>query len=129
MLDTLKNALYASLGLVAITQEKLKNLVDESVKRGELTAEQGKKLVEDLLQRSQSEGKALSDRIAHEVLQVLEKSPFASRRDVGRLEERVRALESKLGMAPESGSCASSATPSDPASRGGACSLDEDVGV
>ncbi len=129
MLDTLKNALFASLGLVAITQEKLRNLVDESVKRGELTAEQGKKLVEDLLQRSQSEGKALSDRIAHEVLQVLEKSPFASRRDMGRLEERVRALESKLGMVPESGSCASSAIPSDPTSCDGACSLDEDVGV
>ncbi len=124
MLDTLKNALYASLGLVAITQEKLKGFVDEWVKRGELTAEQGKKLMEELLQRSQSEGRALSDRIAQEVLHVLDKSPFASRRDLRTLEDRVRALEAKLGSSGEAGGCSS-----EPAASVGASGLDEDVGV
>ena len=124
MLDTIKNALFASLGLVAITQDKLKSFVEDWVKRGELTAEQGKKLLEELLQRSQTEGKALSDRIAEEVVRVLEKSPFATRRDLRLLEERVRTLESRLGSeAPLSSDVSGEGLGS------GATGLEEDVGV
>lgn len=129
MLDTIRNAVYASLGLVAITQDKLKGFVEEWVKRGELTRDQGKKLIDELIQRSQSEGKALSDRIAAEVVRVLDMSPFATRREIRILEDRILELETRGGMSSPAGSERPRDSSTGPAAGAGACGLDEDVGV
>lgn len=44
----LKKVLLAGIGAVAVTGEKSKDLLDEMVKKGELTVEQGKALNEEL---------------------------------------------------------------------------------
>ena len=44
----LKKVLLAGIGAVAVTGEKSKELLDEMVKKGELTVEQGKVLNEEL---------------------------------------------------------------------------------
>lgn len=44
----LKKVLLAGIGAVAVTGEKSKELLDEMVKKGELTVEQGKALNEEL---------------------------------------------------------------------------------
>ena len=44
----LKNLLLAGIGAVAVTAEKSQALLDELVKKGELTVEQGKVLNEEL---------------------------------------------------------------------------------
>lgn len=46
--DGLKKILLAGIGTVAVTAEKSKEVLDEMVKRGELTVEQGKVLNQDL---------------------------------------------------------------------------------
>ena len=46
--DGLKKILLAGIGTVAVTAEKSKEVLDEMVKRGELTVEQGKVLNEEL---------------------------------------------------------------------------------
>lgn len=46
--DDLKKIFLAGLGAVAVTSEKSKQIVDELVKKGELTLEQGKTLNEEL---------------------------------------------------------------------------------
>lgn len=130
MLDALKNALFAGIGLAAITQEKLKSVVEELVKRGELSAEQGKKVFDELLEKSQAEGKALSDRIAAEVMRLLEKAPMASRRELRNLESRVKALEAKLGPPEDASGLASGSGGIEPGpARSDICGLDEEVGV
>ncbi|WBY64286.1 MAG: Poly(Hydroxyalcanoate) granule associated protein (Phasin) [Thermocaproicibacter melissae] len=48
MSEELKKIFLAGLGAVAITAEKSKQIVDELVKKGELTLEQGKQLNEEL---------------------------------------------------------------------------------
>jgi len=102
MLESFKNAFFASLGMVAMTGEKLRAFVDEMVKRGDLTAEQGRKLVEEFLARGQEESKAFSEKVAAEASNLMEKTPFATRSQLRRLEERVRALEARLvASAPE----------------------------
>lgn len=44
----MKNIVLAGIGAVAVTSEKAKDVVDELVKKGELTVEQGKVLNEEL---------------------------------------------------------------------------------
>lgn len=46
--DGLKKILLAGIGTVAVTAEKSKEVLDEMVKRGELTVEQGKVLNQEL---------------------------------------------------------------------------------
>lgn len=46
--DGVKKVLLAGIGAVAVTAEKSKELLDEMVKKGELTVEQGKVLNEEL---------------------------------------------------------------------------------
>lgn len=43
--DGVKKVLLAGIGAVAVTAEKSRELLDEMVKKGELTVEQGKVLV------------------------------------------------------------------------------------
>jgi polyhydroxyalkanoate synthesis regulator phasin len=104
-----------------MTQEKLQARIDDLIKRGELTREHGKKLVADLLAKGQVEGQALSDKIGGEMARVMEKTPWVTRREYRRLEERVRALEAQLGVvAPDEvepvSSCSDSPLRTSPAS-------------
>ena len=46
--ENVKKILLAGIGAVAVTAEKSKDLLDEMVKKGELTVEQGKVLNEEL---------------------------------------------------------------------------------
>ena len=46
--DGIKKILLAGIGAVAVTTEKSKEMLDEMVKKGELTVEQGKALNEEL---------------------------------------------------------------------------------
>lgn len=46
--ENIKKVLLAGIGAVAVTAEKSKDLLDEMVKKGELTVEQGKVLNEEL---------------------------------------------------------------------------------
>ena len=46
--NIMKNIVLAGIGAVAVTSEKAKDVVDEMVKKGELTVEQGKVLNEEL---------------------------------------------------------------------------------
>lgn len=46
--DDLKKVLLAGIGAAAVTIEKSKDVIDELVKKGELTVEQGKVLNEEL---------------------------------------------------------------------------------
>ncbi len=46
--DGLKKILLAGIGTVAVTAEKSKEVLDEMVKRGELTVEQGKVWIRSL---------------------------------------------------------------------------------
>ncbi len=48
MSDGLKKVILAGIGAMAVTAEKSKDILDELVKRGELTVEQGKILNQEL---------------------------------------------------------------------------------
>ncbi len=57
----LKKVLLAGIGAVAVTGEKSKELLDEMVKKGELTVEQGKALNEELKHNIKSDSKRKSE--------------------------------------------------------------------
>ena len=56
MSDTARKIFLAGVGAVATTAEKSSQLVDDLVKKGELTVEQGKTLNEELKQKAATAG-------------------------------------------------------------------------
>ena len=54
--EGLKTIFLAGVGAVAVTAEKSKEIIDDLVKKGELTMEQGKVLNEELKRDSQPGG-------------------------------------------------------------------------
>ena len=45
MLDSLRTTIFASLGVITLAQEKLKSSIDDLVKKGDLSREQGDRVV------------------------------------------------------------------------------------
>lgn len=93
MLDPLKKTFLASLGVVAFTKEKLDGLVEELVEKGTLTQEQGTAVLKALLARGDAEGRHVLDKLVREIERLLGRGPFATRRDVRSLEDRLESLE------------------------------------
>ena len=61
--DGLKKLLLAGVGTVAVTAEKSKEILDELVKKGELTVEQGKVLNKELKHNIKSTVKTAADSV------------------------------------------------------------------
>ena len=61
--ENIKKVLLAGIGAVAITTEKSKDLLNEMVKKGELTVEQGKVLNEELKHNMSEKLRAAADSI------------------------------------------------------------------
>lgn len=59
--DDLKKVFLAGVGAVALTAEKSAELIEQLVKKGELTVEQGKVLNEELKQSAKSKMKSVLD--------------------------------------------------------------------
>ncbi len=63
--DSLKNVLLAGVGAAAVTVEKGREIIDELVKKGELTVEQGKVLNEELKRQVKEKGRGNADSTEH----------------------------------------------------------------
>lgn len=102
MLDSVKKGFLASLGVVALTREKLEQAVDDLVSRGELSAEQGRKVVETIVRKGEGEARGLGEKVSGEFEKLLSRGPLATKAEVEALSERVARLERPGGTAASS---------------------------
>jgi polyhydroxyalkanoate synthesis regulator phasin len=93
MLESLKRILAAGLGAASFSAERLRVIVDDLVRRGELTQEQADRVLGELLRHGKVEGRSLVARLSRDIVSLAEKGPFVTRREFRALLERVRALE------------------------------------
>lgn len=95
MLEYLKKIGLLGIGIAALTREKAEEIVDELVKKGELSSDEGKELVKDLLKKSEDQRKDLAKRIDSEVKKAL-KGIVVPGSDIQKLEKRIEKLEAGL---------------------------------
>ena len=90
--DGLKKILLAGIGTVAVTAEKSKEVLDEMVKRGELTVEQGKVLNQELKHNiKDTVNVSVKPQSPEELEELLDKMT----------PEQIQALKSKLAQMDE----------------------------
>lgn len=93
LFDIIRNAMMAGFGV----QEKVKEFVDELVKKGELSEGQGAKLVKEWSDKFDRNTQDIGKNIGDVVTKTLEKMNLSTRDDVTKLHEKIDALAARVG--------------------------------
>lgn len=94
--DQLKRWAATGLGLALLTKEMAETIVQDLVKQGEISREEGKELLDSLLARAQREKDELQRRIDAEVRRVIKSLGLVPQEEVRRLEEQVQRLQVRV---------------------------------
>ena len=93
MIDLFRTIVDLSLGVAAVSKEKAQSVVDELVKRGELTRDAGDKVVDDLVKKGEEARTEMSKTIETKVEEMLGRLNLATKADLEQIELRLSALE------------------------------------
>jgi len=95
MEDLWRKAKHFGLGVLDFTREKAESLVDEMVKRGELTEQETAEAVTEIMARAKSEQEAFVEKLKGVVGKIVSESGLARHDDMEDLKKRVDELEKK----------------------------------
>ena len=93
MIESLRKVGLLGIGAVAITEEKIREVVNELVEKGEMSVDEGKTLVHELLTEKKKQVQDFDEKISKDVQNAIGKSKIASKDDVSRLEDKITELE------------------------------------
>ena len=93
MSDLLKKSVAFGLGALLVTEQKVKEVVDELVRKGDVNVDEGEKLVRELFQRMTKGAGEVEKKLADVVTRVLGKLEVPSREELKKLEQRIAKLE------------------------------------
>ncbi|PXF60058.1 MAG: hypothetical protein C4B59_10110 [Candidatus Methanogaster sp.] len=93
MSETLRKLGLLGIGVLAITEEKIRQTVDELIEKGEMNREEGKSLVQELLTEKKKQMQELGDTISNSVQNAIDRSKIATTDDVAHIEDKIAELE------------------------------------
>jgi poly(hydroxyalkanoate) granule-associated protein len=100
MLDFIRKMTMAGAGLAIITTEKIQELADELVKKGEMTEKEAKEAVNEYIEKSKQAKKDLEGKMEQWVSGFLNRMNIPTRKDLDEIKERLARLE-KQGESKE----------------------------
>jgi len=86
--DVVRKALLAGLGM----QEKVTELVDDLVKKGELNEHEGAKLVKEFMDKAKTSKTDMGKKITESVSKGYEKANIATKEDLDKIAKKVQQL-------------------------------------
>lgn len=96
MRDTLKKGMALGLGLAVTSKEQAEKMIDELVKKGELTRQESSEFMDDLLRKGKESQKDIDEKIQKRFNRLVEDLHVATKEDVKALEIRLDQLEKQL---------------------------------
>lgn len=96
MKDFLRKAWSFSLGFFDFTRERVEALVEEMVRRGEITQQESPEAVKELLDRAQEAQDALVGKVKELVARALAETKLARAADLEALAKRLVVLEEEI---------------------------------
>ncbi|MFU0783963.1 MAG: Polyhydroxyalkanoate synthesis regulator phasin [Thermoanaerobacterium thermosaccharolyticum] len=94
----LKEMFLAGLGAVSLTKDKLEEIAQELIKRGELTAEEKDNFINNALSSVNKQKQIIKDKAYENFQQLAKEANLVTRDEYNLLLERVAELESKLNQ-------------------------------
>ena len=95
MEDLWRKARHFGLGVLDFTREKVEAVVNEMVKRGELTEQETSQAVTEIMEKAKSEQEVFMDKLKGVVERVVAGSGLARHSDLEDLKKRVEEMEKK----------------------------------
>ena len=95
MEDLFKKVMYTGVGLVTTAGEKIQKNIDELVKKGSLSAEEGRKVVADLWDNTETKKEEFEGKLKEMVASVIESLNLPTKSDIDALMKRVEEMEAK----------------------------------
>ena len=95
MEDLWRKARHFGLGVLDFTRDKVEALVDEMVKRGELTEQETSQAVTEIMEKAKSEQEVFMDKLKTVVEKVVSGAGLARHDDLEALKKRVEEMEKK----------------------------------
>ena len=99
ILDIIRNAMLAGFGV----QEKVKEIIDDFVKKGELSESQGAKLVKEWSEKVDKNTEDISKSLNDLVQKALDKMSLPSKDEIAKLNEQVSGLSERIKKLEEAG--------------------------
>jgi len=93
MIDLLKKTILIGVGLVSMTREKMEEIANDLVKRGELSEKEGRDLVDELLTKSKDAKKDFETRMEKMLADALNRLNIPTRKEIQELKQRIAILE------------------------------------
>jgi len=102
MKELLQKAWLFGVGIFDFTKEKVEGLVQDMVKRGEITQQEVPEAVRQLLARAQEAQQAMGEKVKEFTRKAIKEAKVAKASELAALEKRVAALEEALKKRQES---------------------------
>ncbi len=96
MIETIRRLILAGLGTLDLTEEKLRAVFDDLVRRGEITEKEARETVTDWMRRANEQRARLQQQIDDSIKRFTEKRDAPLREAIEALTARVEALERRL---------------------------------
>ena len=96
MEDLFKKFIYTGIGWVSNTTDKLRKNIEDFIKEGKLSAEDGRKIIDEFLKNSESKKEEIEDQFNKLIDQIIKSMSFVKADELKKLEKRVALLEEKL---------------------------------
>ncbi len=96
MFEVIKKSLEIGLGAVAVTQEKLKEITDDLVVKGNLTQKEGGDIFKELIKVAEESQKKIRGLVEDQVHKAMKEAGIATKADVKALEGKIARLEAQL---------------------------------
>ena len=96
MFELIRRTVLAGLGAATLTKEKVEELVDELIKRGEVASEKRPKVVQELLAKVEESGKELQERVDKAAKEAVERLGIPTKADLDALHRKMDDLVRKV---------------------------------
>ncbi len=96
--DSLRKALLAGLG----AQDKVREFIDELVKKGELSESQGAKLTREWTEKASKSSDEFGKTMSDAVSRVMDKMNLSTKGDMEKLHKEMKALSARIKKLEES---------------------------
>ena len=91
-----KTAVELGLGLVAVTEKKVREVAAELIKKGEIKKEEAEKFIDNLVKKTEKDRKDLEKKLSRFIQKGIDKIPLATKSEVEELKKKIEAIEKKL---------------------------------
>lgn len=99
--ENIRRFLATGLGLAIFTKDRVVAIVQELVKQGQVSREEGERLLDDILLNAQAQSSELRSSFNEGFSRILERVGLARQDDVEVLKKRIEELERHLNLQQE----------------------------